>query len=240
MNLHGYSPARRSIVRACTLLLVVVTVIDMGLGSIAYASTSLTVKVSNGGDYSATARSVTLTDTSFGNVTWTCSTVKSKPASRINGRLTSGTHTGNAPVMIGAFSGWAFNNCDGPGGPFAKFKLRSLPYNIAADSTTSGSGKTDLIISGINAFIEWACLSIHPHRFSGRLLHQQQPYADADLQTAYRTAEQGATDGQKSERLCRASEQWASLHDRDCLPAQYPSQDQFELIIRNPEEVRAW
>lgn len=156
MNLHGYSPARRSIVRACTLLLVVVTVIDMGLGSIAYASTSLTVKVSNGGDYSATARSVTLTDTSFGNVTWTCSTVKSKPASRINGRLTSGTHTGNAPVMIGAFSGWAFNNCDGPGGPFAKFKLRSLPYNIAADSTTSGSGKTDLIISGINAFIEWA------------------------------------------------------------------------------------
>jgi hypothetical protein len=40
-------------------------------------------------------------------------------------------------------------------GPFAIFKIKSLPYGITADSTSS-SGETDLIIGGINALIVWS------------------------------------------------------------------------------------
>ena len=65
-------------------------------------------------------------------------------------------HAGDSPVKIGSVSGWAFHNCNGPTGPFATFKVKSLPYSIAADSTTNGSGETDLIIRGINFLIVWS------------------------------------------------------------------------------------
>lgn len=155
MRLAGFSLARTATPRFASLAIVAVML--AGHTSAIHVAAALTVKVTDGGNYAGAASMVTLTGI-FGtaHVNWSCSTAGSMPASQISGTITNGMHTGESPVKIGSVSGWAFHNCDGPTGPFATFKVKSLPYNIAADSTTNSSGETDLIIRGIDFLIVWS------------------------------------------------------------------------------------
>jgi hypothetical protein len=135
------------------VLLAVSILISIVLSSPAYSSTSLTVKVSNGGSYSATASQVVLTNTRT-HFPVVCSTIGSTLASQIAGTITNGTRSGAAPVNVGKATTLAFQNCaPGPLGGSVTITSGKLPYNISVDSATTSKGETDLIISGID--ISW-------------------------------------------------------------------------------------
>lgn len=127
----------------------------------AMAATTLTVKVTNGGTYTATASKTVFTNkTSIGSVTVTCSTVGSTPASKGTGSVPTGTHTGTSPVKIGTVSTLAFHNCTGALGPVTT-KVNSLPYSLKVDSTTTSTGKTDGMITGINVHVSMSGCSFN-------------------------------------------------------------------------------
>ena len=111
----------------------------------AMAATTLTVKISNGGSYTATSAKTVLKD---GTVSVTCSTVGSTPGSSTSGKVPTGSHTGTSPVKVGTAAKLAFNNCTGPLGAVTTV-IHSLPYAISVDSKTNSSGQTDGIISGV-------------------------------------------------------------------------------------------
>jgi hypothetical protein len=115
----------------------------------AMASTTLTVKVTNGGSYTATAAKTVLTD---GSVSVTCSTVGSVPASKTTGSVPTATTTGTSPVKVGTAKTLSFNNCSGPLG-MVTTTLTGLPYSISVDSKTNSTGQTDGIISGVKAHV---------------------------------------------------------------------------------------
>src|SRR5215472_2219007 len=104
-----------------------------GVSTAAFASTSLTVRVTHGGKYSATAPQILLLDHSVAAVA--CGTTKAE------GALTNGTHTGTSPVQLGAISPRQLHNCDSPigTGPIT-VTFRSLPYRVKADSATNKEG----------------------------------------------------------------------------------------------------
>ena len=110
----------------------------------AFAATTLTVKVTGGGNYSASAKTTVLTD---GPVAVTCKTVKSKAASTASGKIASGTDKGAAPVTVGTAAKLAFNNCTGPLGKVST-KITKFP-KVQVDSKTNSKGQTDGIISGV-------------------------------------------------------------------------------------------
>lgn len=110
----------------------------------AMAATTLTVKVSGGGTYTATASKTVLTD---GSISVTCSTVGSTPGSTASGTVATASHTGTSPVTIGTVSKLAFNNCTGPLGAVTTV-VQALPYKLQIDSKTNSTGQTDGIISG--------------------------------------------------------------------------------------------
>jgi hypothetical protein len=112
----------------------------------AIAATTLTVKISNGGTYTATASKTVLTD---GTVSVTCTSSGSTPASSTSGKVPTGTHTGTSPVKIGTAAKLAFHNCTGPTGAVTTH-VNALPYAISVDSKTNSNGQTDGIISGVN------------------------------------------------------------------------------------------
>jgi len=112
----------------------------------AMAATTLTVKVSNGGSYTATSAKTVLTD---GMVSVTCTTSGTTPASKTSGSVPTGSHTGTSPVKVGTAAKLAFHNCTGPLGAVTT-AVKSLPYTISVDSKTNSSGQTDGIISGVN------------------------------------------------------------------------------------------
>jgi len=112
----------------------------------AMAATTLTVKVSNGGSYTATSAKTVLTD---GNLSVTCTTSGSTPASKTSGKVPTGSHTGTSPVKVGTAATLVFNNCTGLAGAVTTV-VNSLPYTISVDSKTTSTGKTDGIISGVN------------------------------------------------------------------------------------------
>jgi hypothetical protein len=113
----------------------------------AMAATTLTVKVSNGGTYTATTSKTVLTD---GSVNVTCTSSGSTPASKATGSVPSGTHTGTSPVAVGTAKTLVFNNCSGPLGPVTT-SLSGFPYSIKVDSKTNSTGQTDGIITGVKA-----------------------------------------------------------------------------------------
>src|SRR5215831_3490070 len=105
----------------------------------AMASTTLTVKVTNGGSITATASKTVLSDN---GVSVTCSTVGSTPASKSTGSIPTGSHTATSPVKVGTAKTLAFNNCAGPLGTVTT-TVMALPYSIKVDSKTTSTGKTD-------------------------------------------------------------------------------------------------
>jgi len=112
----------------------------------ALAATTLTVKVSGGGNYTATASKTVLSDK---GVNVTCTSTSSKKASTASGKIINGTHKGAAPVAVGTAAKLAFNHCVGPLGAVTT-KVNKLPYKVTVDSKTNSKGQTDGIISGVS------------------------------------------------------------------------------------------
>ena len=120
----------------------------------ALASTPLTVKISGGGKFTATASTTTLSDKGT-NVT--CKTKGKTPASSASGNIPSGTKTGNSPVKVGTTSNLKFNNCASIAGTVTT-KVESEPYFVAIDSKTNSKGQTAGFIGGIKVQVKtFAC-----------------------------------------------------------------------------------
>jgi len=117
--------------------------------STAMAATTLKVKVTNGGTYTAIAASTVLTDN---GVKVSCVTKKvsgkTVHASTGTGKIPTGTHTATSPVTVGTVASLNFKNCTGPLGN-VKTSVSLLPYHVKVDSTTTSTGKTDGMITGI-------------------------------------------------------------------------------------------
>jgi hypothetical protein len=122
-------------------------VVGMSVGS-ALASTSLTVKVSHGGSYTATAKKTVLSDK---GVSVTCTTKGKTPSSKGSGKISNGTYRGKNVVDLGAVKGLKFNNCTGP-----LLGVTTVVHGkpvLNADSKTNGKGDTDAIISGVDVSV---------------------------------------------------------------------------------------
>src|SRR5260370_26377196 len=130
--------------RASNLLLLAATAgAVVGLSAApAMAATTLKVKVSSGGSYTAKASKTVLKD---GAVSVTCTSTSTTPASTTSGKVPTGTHTGTSPVKVGTAAKLAFNNCSGPLS-VVHTKVENLPYAITVDSKTNAKGQTDGII----------------------------------------------------------------------------------------------
>jgi hypothetical protein len=114
----------------------------------ALAATTLTVKVTNGGKYKATAPATVLKD----NGSVSCSSTPTTKASTATGSIPTATTTGTSPVKIGNAATLNFKNCTGPGGTVT-VKVNNLPYGVKVDSKTNSAGQTDVMITGVNASV---------------------------------------------------------------------------------------
>jgi hypothetical protein len=122
----------------------------VGIGATtALAATTLTVKVTHGGTYKATAPATVLKDN---GVSVTCSSSSTTKASTATGSIPTATTTGTSPVKIGTVATLNFKNCTGPLGPVT-IKVNNLPYSVKVDSTTNSAGQTDVMITGINTSV---------------------------------------------------------------------------------------
>lgn len=118
-------------------------------------STRLTVKISNGGKFTAKASKTVLTDN--GNNVF-CTARGRTPASSASGRIPSGTHRGVSPVKVGTATNLKFNNCQGPLGP-VHTKVMAEPYKVFVDSKTNRKGQTAGFISGIKVHVSMTACS---------------------------------------------------------------------------------
>src|SRR5215813_6242097 len=127
-------------------------VVGMSVGP-ALASTTLHVRVSHGGSYTATAKTTVLTDNTAtaGTIKVTCLSTRHTASSKGSGRLPSGPHTGAAPVRLGTVAKLVFNNCRGPLGAL-KTTVKGKPV-LNADSKTNRKGQTDAMISGVKVLV---------------------------------------------------------------------------------------
>jgi hypothetical protein len=116
-------------------------VVGMTVGP-ALASTTLTVKVSHGGSYTAKAGKTVLTDN---GIAVTCTSSKG------SGKLPNGTHHGNAPVKIGTVAKLSFSNCSGALGSVTT-KVEAKPV-LNADSKTNRKGQTDAAITNVKVSV---------------------------------------------------------------------------------------
>jgi hypothetical protein len=137
--------------RASNLLFIAATAgAVIGLSAApAMAATTLKVKVSNGGTYTATTAKTVLKN---GSVSVTCTSTSTKPASKATGTVATATHTGTSPVTVGTAKTLVFNHCSGPLG-VVHTTINALPYKIKVDSTTNSSGQTDGMITGVNVHV---------------------------------------------------------------------------------------
>jgi hypothetical protein len=132
------------------LFTVAAAALTIGLSaSAALAATTLTVKVTHGGSYKATAPATVLKDD---GVSLTCSSTSTTKASTATGSIPTGTHTGTSPVKIGTVATLKFKNCTGPHGSVT-IKVNKLPYSVKADSKTNRAGQTDVMVTGINTSV---------------------------------------------------------------------------------------
>jgi hypothetical protein len=112
----------------------------------ALAATSLTVKVSGGGSYTAKAGTTVLTDgTGMTAISVTCKSSKG------SGKLASHTYHGRAPLKIGTVAKLSFSSCSGPLGQVLT-TVHGKPV-LNADSKTNRKGQTDAYISGVNVSV---------------------------------------------------------------------------------------
>ncbi|HXB47279.1 MAG TPA: hypothetical protein VNW50_05900, partial [Streptosporangiaceae bacterium] len=116
-------------------------VVGMTVGP-ALASTTLTVKVSHGGSYTAKAGTTVLTDK---GIAVTCT------SSNASGKLPSGTHKGKAPVKLGGVKGLTFKSCTSIAGTMTT-TVHGTP-ELNANSKTNRKGVTDAIITGVNVSV---------------------------------------------------------------------------------------
>jgi hypothetical protein len=112
----------------------------------ALASTTLKVKVSGGGSYTAKAVGNTILQQGTGKdaIKVTCK------ASEGKGSLKSGTYRGKAPVKLGTVSKLSFSKCTGPLGTLSTTVTAKPVLN--ADSKTK-KGKTDAVISNVHVTV---------------------------------------------------------------------------------------
>lgn len=135
---------------ASTGLTVTAAALAAGLGATtALAATTLTVKVTNGGTYKATARATVVRDRAF---SVTCSSSSTSKASKATGSIPTATTTGTSPVTIGTVATLKFKNCTGPLGPVT-VTASGLPYSVTVDSKTNSAGLTDAMITGVSASV---------------------------------------------------------------------------------------
>ena len=121
----------------------------LGAPSVLAASTTLTVKVSHGGTYTAEAPTAVLTDR---GLSVTCVSTPAAKASTATGVIPSARTTAASPVTVGSVKTLNFENCTGPLGP-VKMKILNLPYKVKVDSATTSTGKTDVMITGIDVTV---------------------------------------------------------------------------------------
>ena len=114
----------------------------------ALASTHLTVRVSHGGSYTATAKPTVLTDN---GISVHCNSSKG------SGKLPNGTHRGVAPVRIGTVAKLSFNGCTGLALTVTT-KVESKP-TLEANSKTNRKGQTDAIITGVKVHVSMTSCS---------------------------------------------------------------------------------
>jgi len=127
-------------------------IVGMSVGAALAASTTLTVKVSHGGSYTATAKTTVLTvKTSAGPVSVTCSTKGRTPSSKASGKISNGTHHGKAPVTVGTVTKLSFNDCIGPLGPLTT-TVKAKPV-LRADSRTNKKGETAAVITNVKVLV---------------------------------------------------------------------------------------
>lgn len=112
-------------------------------------STTLTVKISNGGKFTSKASKTVLSNH---GVNVDCATKGKTPASSASGDIPSGTHKGTSPVKVGTANSLKFNNCSGPLGKVTT-KVMAEPYKVFIDSKTNSKGKTDGFISGVKVHV---------------------------------------------------------------------------------------
>jgi hypothetical protein len=122
------------------------------LAAPAAAATSLTVKVSGGGKFAGTATKTVLSDSGVGI---TCTSHKSTHASVASGRIANGTRSGVAPVKVNNVAKLSFGHCSSLLGAVT-ITASSLPASLSIDSKTSSTGKTDVIVGGINVAVSMA------------------------------------------------------------------------------------
>lgn len=120
-------------------------------------ATTLTVKITGGGKFTAKATKTVLTDR---GIPVTCKSKGSTPASSASGNIPSGTHKGTSPVKVGTTTNLKFNNCNGPLGA-VHTKVMAEPYKVSVDSKTNSKGQTDGIISGIKVHVTMTACSFN-------------------------------------------------------------------------------
>jgi hypothetical protein len=120
------------------------------LASTSTPHTTLTVKVSGGGKFTATSSKTVLSDH---GVNVTCTSKGSTPASSASGNIPTGTHKGTSPVAVGTASNLKFNNCQSLAGAVST-TVMSEPYKVSVDSKTNSKGQTDGIISGVKVKVK--------------------------------------------------------------------------------------
>jgi hypothetical protein len=112
--------------------------------ALATSATTLTVKVTGGGTYTASSTKTTLTDN---GVSVTCT------GSKAGGTISTKTYTSKpAPVKVGTSSSLSFTGCTGPLGAVT-VKVSGLPYSVEVDSATNSKGETAGIVAGANTAV---------------------------------------------------------------------------------------
>jgi hypothetical protein len=140
---------------AATSVAVVGLCAASALASTPLSTTRLTVKVSNGGKFTAKTSKTVLTDN--GQKVF-CTTMGKTPASSASGSIPSGTYKGASPVKVGTAANLKFNNCNGPLGA-VHTKVTAEPYKVFVDSKTNGKGQTDGYIGGIKVHVSMTACS---------------------------------------------------------------------------------
>lgn len=147
----------RLLAAAATTAAVVGLCAAPALASTPLSTTRLTVKISNGGKFTAKATKTVLSNR---GVNVFCTARGKTPASSASGNIPSGTHRGASPVKVGTASNLKFNNCQGPLGA-VHTKVMAEPYKVFVDSKTNRKGQTDGYISGVKVHVTMTACSFN-------------------------------------------------------------------------------
>src|SRR5690349_6143243 len=135
---------RKSIGRILVPAAAAAMAVAFGASSALATTATLTVKVTNGGSYTASSGSTVLTDN---GVSVTCT------GSSAGGSIPTKTYTAKtSPVKVGNSSSLSFTGCTGPLGAVT-VTVNALPYNVKVDSKTNSAGQTDGMVTNVNTSV---------------------------------------------------------------------------------------